>query len=406
MASPTAAPPAPAAPVGVVTGVRRTLVLSLIARIPIGGFSLLLVLVVRHDGHSFGLAGLTSGAAALGITLSTPLQGRVMDRTGQRTVLLAAAAGTAVSFAALGALPPGVDGWLLPAVALLCGVALPPVSASVRVLWRQRLDAARFARLVTLDASLQEVAFLLGPLLLVAAAAQLGPRTAIALTGTAWAAVTTAFALLPETGAVPAGPRAAGTSLWGPLRSGPVVTLLLVAVAIGGCIGATEIGVVTLADAHGDRDVAGLLYVAWSLGSLVSGLVVARRRTDDPVRRTQLLLVLLVAGTALLALAPSPGALAPLLALAGAALAPLFGVLFTVMADISPPEMATEAFSLQTAALTIGLAAGAAAAGAAAGAQGAPAAFAFAALAALAGGIAHHLRAGALRRAAHAAPGR
>jgi MFS family permease len=388
--------PATLAPVRV-PGVQRTLVLSLLARIPIGAFGLLLVLAVRHAGHSYALAGLTSGACALGVAAGAPVQGRLMDRIGHSAVLLVSAAGTAVTFAALGALTAASPSWAFLVLATLCGVVQPPVSPSVRVIWHRLLGAEAFATIIALDASLQELAFLTGPVVLVTVATQLGPPAALVFTGLAWGATTAAFALLSETRAVRGDARPQTVSALGPIRDGGARTLLIVAVGIGACIGASELGVARLAEAHHARDITGLLFAAWSLGSFAAGLVAAGNSTADPVGRMQRLLVLLTLASGLLVLAPSPAVLAPMLALAGAALAPLFGVLFTVMADITPPSMATEAFTLQTAALTIGIASGTAGAGVLANAHGAAGAFTLAAVVTGVGAAALHARRAALR---------
>jgi MFS family permease len=368
-------------------GVPRTLLLALLARIPIGALGLLIVLAVRDGGHSYALAGLAAGTCSLGVAASAPVLGRLMDRFGQTRVLLCTSVGTIVVFCAFLVLPEDAPGWAFPAAALLYGLALPPVSASVRVVWRRLLDGPQFNQVVTLDASLQELSFMIGPLILVTLATHGDPAAVLALTGVAWATITVAFALLPETRAVPGSRRPHTGSLVGPLRDRGVVVLLLVAAALGFCIGASELGVVTLADEHHARGATGLLYGCWSLGSLVGGLVVARRRITDMVSAARWLTLVVAATTAVLALAPTPAVLGVLLLFAGIANAPLFGALYTLMADIAPPAMVTEAFSLQSSGLTVGIAMGAAVAGGLVNHGGPPVIFLVAALAML-GGVA------------------
>jgi MFS family permease len=383
-------------------GVAWTLGLALLARIPIGALSLLIVLAVRHDGHSYAIAGAASGACAFGMAASAPVLGRLMDRLGQTPILLGSAGATAVTFGAFGSLPAGTGSGVVVGAALLCGLALPPVSASVRVVWQRMLDAPTFGQVVTLDASLQELAFMVGPLVLVTAATLAGPPAVLAVTGAGWAAITVAFALRPETRAVGGTARAASTSIVGPVRDRGVRTLLLVAVALGVCIGATELGVVTLADEHHARSYIGLLYGAWSLGSLVGGFLAMRRPMTDPVGRSEVLLLIVATATAVLALAPSPAVLGGLLLFAGVANAPLFGALYSVMADIAPPAMATEAFSLQSAGLTVGIALGTAAAGLVASGHGPTGTFLIGAGGMVAGAAAYRPVKGHLRRSAAA----
>jgi MFS family permease len=379
--------------------VRRSLALALVARIPIGALSLLLVLAVRGAGHTYAVAGLASGACALGMALSAPLMGRAADRFGQSVVLFVSAVSTAVSFAGFAALPQGAPASAYIGVALVCGLALPPVSASSRVVWGQMLDTVAFQRIVTLDASLQELAFLLGPLVLVTGATQFSPDAALAATGIGWGAVTAAFAALPETRSV-RGARSAEASMLGPVADRGVRTLLIVAIALGFCIGATELGVVNLAESHGALGLLVVLYGLWSLGSLVGGLVSLRLPPRDVVRRAQWLLVVVTLATAVLALAQGPLPLAILLAVAGVANAPLFGALYTVMAGIAPAGTVTEAYSLQTAGLTIGIAVGAAVGGVIAGARGPSGVFLVAAAGMVVGVLVHRSNTTALRPAA------
>jgi MFS family permease len=382
--------------------VRRSLALALVARIPIGALSLLIVLAVRDAGLGYAIAGLASGACALGMAVSAPLMGRAADRFGQSVVLFASATGTALSFAGFAALPQHAPAGAYVGVALVCGLALPPVSASSRVVWGQMLDSLAFQRIVTLDASLQELAFLLGPLVLVTGATQFSPDAALAATGIGWGAVTAAFGALPETRAV-RGARSEGSSMLGPVADRGVRTLLIVAIALGFCIGATELGVVNLAESHGALGLLVVLYGLWSFGSLVGGLVSLRLPPHDVVRRAQWLLVVVTLATAVLALAQGPLPLAILLAVAGVANAPLFGALYTVMARIAPAGTVTEAYSLHTAGLTVGIAVGAAVGGAIAGAHGPSGVFLVAAAGMVVGVFVHRSNTTALRPAAAAA---
>ena len=69
-------------------GVPRLVVSVLVGRIPIGIFSLAIVLLVRQETDSFAQAGAASAAWALGAGLVAPLQGRLVDRFGQPAVLI------------------------------------------------------------------------------------------------------------------------------------------------------------------------------------------------------------------------------------------------------------------------------------------------------------------------------
>jgi MFS family permease len=112
------------------------LVAALVARLPIGIDSLAIVLFLRQRTGSYAVAGAVAAAFALGAGAGAPLAGRLIDRFGQRGVLLPQALVHAVGLGALIGLalldaPAGA----LAVVALVAGLAVPPISATLRPLW-------------------------------------------------------------------------------------------------------------------------------------------------------------------------------------------------------------------------------------------------------------------------------
>lgn len=383
------------------SGVAWTLGLSLLARVPLGALGLLLVLEVRAHGFPYALAGLASAACALGMAASAPLLGRLSDRLGMSVVLLVSGIASMLAPAAFLLLPDGAPAWPFPAIALVCGLTNPPVSACARALWRQQLSQPEFNRIVMIDASLQEVAFIVGPLAFVPIATYADPALGLALIGATLGLSTIAFALRSETRGVAGGVPPAGSSGLGPLVEPGVLTLVLLAGALGMAFGATELGIVGVAESFGIKDETGLLYAAWGAGSLAGGLAASRAPLGTPAKRLFSLLSFLSAASALLAAAPNAIVLALLLVVAGLAIAPVFGLVYSLTGDIAPSGTLTEAFSLETAAITAGLALGAAVAGLVTGIS--PAApFVVAAVGLLAGALSAWRRAETLHGAARA----
>jgi MFS family permease len=374
-------------------GVLRTMALALLARVPLAAIGLLLVLQVRHLGHSYALAGVCSGACALGMAVGSPILGRMIDRVGQPPVLLLSGGAVTAASVAFALLPAGAPAAAFLVLAAAVGVAQPPVGACVRVLWRRMLDAPGFSTLVTLDATLQELAFLLGPLLLVGVAQLLGAAAALAVTGALLGTTSALFAMLPETqrlgGADPAADDAPRTFRSSALGVPGVRTLLAVAGLMGVAFGATEIGIITVADHLDASGSAGVLFALWGVGSFAGGLAWARYAgARDQVRTMLALLVVLGIASAALAAMPGVWPLGAALVVAGAAIAPLFGVLYASMGDVAPDATLTEAFTWETSAITGGIALGSAAAGAVAAGISPSATFLVAAVAFLAGAVA------------------
>lgn len=70
-----------------VPGSPALIVSALLARLPLGMYSLAFLLLVRETHHSYAVAGLTVGAYAFCNAASAPLEGRLVDRFGRARVL-------------------------------------------------------------------------------------------------------------------------------------------------------------------------------------------------------------------------------------------------------------------------------------------------------------------------------
>src|SRR3954471_3351216 len=218
-------------------GVLRTLALSLVARVPGSALALLLVLQARHLGHSYAIGGVTTGASAVGMAVGAPLLGRSADHRGPSLVLRVSSALAAASLVAIAALPRGSTALALVGLAALAGITQPPVAAAVRAIWVRMLPERVFNATLSVEASLQELAFILGPLVLGSAAADAGPAAALALAAVVLFAATAAFALDREARAnAGRAPAAAGAGA-GPLVDAGVRLLVGLAVTLGVAFG-------------------------------------------------------------------------------------------------------------------------------------------------------------------------
>src|SRR4051812_19595087 len=116
--------------------VRPLVMSSVLARMPIGITGLATVLFVQDETGSFGSAGAVSAAFAVAAGAAAPLQGRLIDRIGQRAVLVPSAFVHVTALAGLitlGLAHASVG--VLAACAAVAGGAIPMVSAALRTLW-------------------------------------------------------------------------------------------------------------------------------------------------------------------------------------------------------------------------------------------------------------------------------
>ncbi|MEV6691530.1 hypothetical protein AB0M35_08705 [Micromonospora sp. NPDC051196] len=72
------------------SAVRQPIAAAFVARLRDGGTPLAMVLTVEHGTGSYAVAGFAAGAFGLAAALSRPVHGWLLDRLGQRVLLLTA----------------------------------------------------------------------------------------------------------------------------------------------------------------------------------------------------------------------------------------------------------------------------------------------------------------------------
>jgi MFS family permease len=340
---------------------------ALVARLPIGIDSLAIVLFLRDRTGSYATAGIVSAAFALGSGAGAPLSGRLIDRFGQGRVLVPLALVHTGGLALLVglALADAPTTLLLPA-ALIAGMSIPPISATLRPLWGPMLagETELLPTAYALDSVMIEFVFVFGPLLTAAATVLLSPVAALALAAALLVAGTVAFASSPPSRAWRPDPSAGGHGWLGALRSPGLRTLVAATVPLGFCFGAMEVTLPAFSEEMASRAWAGVLLSVWSFGSAAGGIAYGARAGTLPLARTFVVLAAILPLTFLpLALAPSVWVMPVLCLLAGVAIAPLLASGNQLVVDVAPAGALTEAYTWPITALVVGLSVGNAVAG-------------------------------------------
>ena len=330
-----------------------------------GMVPLALLLVVRDGGGSYGAAGLVSGSFLVAAGIGAPVAGRLMDRRGASQILLRRAVLSPLALLAAGGL--AVTTAPLAAVgvcAAAAGALLPPVGSALRALWPRLLEGPTLrSTAYALEASLQEIFFVIGPLLVALAAGLLAPVVALVIAAAACATGTLAFATTaPVRAWRPDGSHGEAGRV-GALGSRGVRTIVLFGICCGLAFGGAEVGMPAFAEQHGSAAVGGVPLALFAAGSLVGGLVVGARTTREPRSLLRISSVLLAIGLAPLILAPSLPVLSVLAFVAGLPIAPSFAAAYGLLDRVARPGTNAEAFAWIGTALSAGLATGAAAGG-------------------------------------------
>ena len=367
--------------------IARPFVFAALARLTLAMLPLGILILVQQDRQTYALAGVVSGAYAIGAAVGTPLWGRLMDRFGQLAVLVptsltSAALLITLTLATTGGAPAGA----LVALAAGVGLSYPAVSPALRAGFRVAFPDPWSRKVAfALDATSVELSFVLGPLLLsaflVARIAALPLLiTAILLAGGTIAYCLTRFARrasqalgardTPDLGDAQGASGAGGPAPRTALAAAGVPAILVVVLLLSVGFGQLDTSMTATADqALGGTEQVGILFAAIAGGSTIGGLVFGIRSWpfDD---RHALPVLMGIFGLCLLLLAGLLSTswvglplLLPLLFLTGLSIAPALIMQQTLLDRLTPPARLNEAQALLSASNTTGAAIGTAIAG-------------------------------------------
>jgi MFS family permease len=345
-------------------GVARVAAFALLGRLPFGTLPLSMVLLMRHEHYPYGQIGAVVATEALAVGVTAVFTGRLVDRMGHARVLITTGTITAVAICLQGAaMASGASVALLVAIGTVQGATVPPISPSMRALWKQLVPNERLDTAYAFDSVALELAFIVGPLLAAGLATGWTPLAGMLLSAAFYAGAALGFATAPASRAWRPAESVERTRA-GALRSPGIRTLALAAACAAIAFGALEVALTAFAEEQGSRGAVGPLITVWSIGSLVGGLVYGARTWSSPASRRFLILSgLLGLGAVPLPFAGSLVAMGAFLFGTGLALAPLGATAFALVAALAPAGTTTEAYSWHIVANVIGSSIGAFAAG-------------------------------------------
>ncbi|MET7787830.1 MFS transporter [Streptomyces sp900116325] len=331
---------------------------NLIARLPMGMFSVSAVIMIAGSRGSYALAGAVTSTGLAATAVVAPWTARLVDRYGQaRIAVPATAIATLGSLALLLCVHYDAPAWTLFA-AYAATATTPNTGGMSRARWAHlhRGDPAALHTANSFEQAADELCFMLGPALAALLCAALFPEAGTLIGAILLMTGVLVFAAQRAT-EPPVAPR---TRAGSPLRTRGMPALLATFLATGVVFGAME--VVTIAHA------GGAILALQAGGSCVAGLLYGSLRPATDIRRR--LLWCLAGMTTLMSLpllaasaSDSLLTLAGSLLLAGAATAPTMVTGMTLVQRLTPEGQLNEGMTLSVTALLGGIAAGSAAGG-------------------------------------------
>ncbi|GAA3034303.1 MFS transporter [Microbacterium dextranolyticum] len=338
--------------------------LAFIARLPFAMMTVGVLMLVVSATHSVALGGATSAAVGIGVVIAGPVIGDLVDRHGQRLVLVPVGLANGILLALFPLIatedrPAGV----LLAAALAIGLTAPQASA----MSRSRLLAiigARVApdrrarttsRMMSYESAADETAFVIGPVLVGVFAALIAPWAPIAIAAALSLGFVTAFALHPTARTSPSGVDAIGTRA--PIRdvlSTRILVLVGAASSVGLFFGTTLTSLTAFAQERGAEEQAGLLYGLLGVGSAVLALAVGLLPARFALRRRWIAFALVLTASAIgYATATTLSDVAVWLLVMGLGVGPTLVTLFSLAGERAPLGRTATTLTLLGSALTL-----------------------------------------------------
>lgn len=328
---------------------------QLTARFPNGMLSLAILLHVEQQTGSYGSAGLVLAATSVGQAIAGPVTSRWMGAWGMRRVITLTLVVCVMSVVTLGLLPLSLPGYM--ALGMIAGLSTPPIQPAVRTIYPKLVNSSQLTPLFSLDASLQEIIWILAPVVITLVSTQVGTTDGLILVAIILVAGGAWFVLSPEVGRVriPRSRSALGKVVLKP----PVMLATVIGFLLIGACAAVEVGVVATFE-HGSIT-AGLVLAVFAVGSLAGGLTFGHIPIGPWAMARRLLILTLGLGLTMVML--NVYWLGGALILAGIGIAPALAVLFAITSASVKFSETAEAFGWASTGQLIGAAAGSAVAG-------------------------------------------
>ncbi len=336
-------------------GVAQVVWSQLLARFAMGMQTITFTIHLQQVFHNYTVPGLAIAASTVGGALSGPILGRWMATIGIRPIILVTTITAPICMLLIGFFP--ISEALAVFISLMLGVCVPPIQPAARAVYPTLVETeSQRNTLYSIDAILQEVIWILGPVLatvLIGFTNTLVPITVMAviqLVGGLW------FVSLKRVSGAPI-PRST-KPMGSVLKLKIVKYMIVVNLLFVASFAALEIGTVA---AVGQKQ-AGFVICMLSIGSVLGGLAFGHRVKSASALTKQLAIVL-VGDLLIFFNATSPIWLGVCLFVSGIGVATAFATIGAIIGKAVPLDDTTEVYGWIGAGQNVGYGLGAAFAG-------------------------------------------
>ncbi|MBC2907262.1 MFS transporter [Streptomyces cupreus] len=350
-----------------IPGARAFTAGNLMARLPMGMFSVSAVVMIAGTRDSYALAGAVVATGLAATALVAPWTARLIDRYGQARIALPATLAAVLGGLALVlCVRTGAPDWTLFA-AYAATATTPNIGGMARARWAHLLkgDPGALHTANSFEQAADELCFMLGPVLAALLCGTLFPEAGT-LTGMLLLVAGMALFTAQRSTEPPVRPRTTATQP--PYRAPGMPALLAVCLAMGAVFGAMEVVTIAFADDRGHSTAAGVVLALQAGGSCAAGLLYGALTPGGSAERRYpwclaAMAVLLTLPLLAASLTGSLLVLAGALLVSGMATAPTMITNMTLVQQRTPEGRLNEGMTLAVTGLLGGIALGSAAGG-------------------------------------------
>jgi len=348
-------------------GALRFSIPGVIARMPISMDSLALIFIVVAVSDSYAIAGALSATASVAMALATPHWSRVADRIGQSAMLIRVIPIKVIAFMVFTILVlQEAPTWTWFVSIIIAEAFSVNTGGLVRRRWLHILtpdktttaDDDRDRHLVntaySFEALMDEVVFILGPIIVTACATSIAPAAGV-ISGIIFVAIGFPLFISAKSTEPDASPKRHVDPHPAVIKNKRVQAIVLATTLVGGFFGSIAIVTVAFAQHRGHEAQSGILLAIWAMGSAVAAIVngVIKWKLPSAARFLIFLLALTLLSIPML-FAHSMIWLAVALFFNGFAIAPLVINAYGVAEGAVPAEQITETLTWVVAGMPVG----------------------------------------------------
>ena len=335
-------------------GLMRVVFAQLLARFPYGMMVLALVMHIQHVFQSYAVAGLAMGAETILSAISGPLLGRWVGRFGIYKIFVPGSI-LSISIFILIAFTPFAEWWVIMLSGIL-GFVQPPIQSVARTVYPKIIKPELRSSIFALDATSQELIWIIGPVLATFAAAQVSTVFALLLMAAIQAVGIVLF--LSDKNVRKTEIEKTEKRIGHVMKSRQILVLVLLGSVLVASFAGMEIPTVALID----KSISGLVVAFFSIGSIIGGLTLGHRNHSKWT--PAILFAMMLVGYFAALLAPNSALwLSICWIFGGIAVAPLLGTVNAMISVSTSDADALEAYGWLGTGQLLGYAAAAVAVG-------------------------------------------